>query len=131
MYFVPCTPRGVSRWTQRTALDGADFTLTFRWSQRDGHWLLDVADAESVAIITGVCLVPNIDLLDGVIDTRRPPGKLAILDTTGALDADPGFSDIGTPGDEGVRFVLVYFEAAELVTLAAEYAAADAQEAAA
>ena len=85
-----------------------DFTLTFRWSQRDGHWLLDLADAEGVAIRHGLTLVPSIDLLAGVIDERRPAGKLAILDTTGALDADPSFADLGA------RFVLVYFTAAEL-----------------
>lgn len=108
MYLVPCTPNGDASWSQRTALDGVDFTLAFRWSQRDGHWLLDVADAEGVAIRHGLALVPSVDLLAGVIDERRPAGKLAVLDTTGALDADPGFSDLGA------RFVLVYFTAAEL-----------------
>lgn len=108
MYLVPCTPAGDAVWSQRTALDGVDFLLTFRWSQRDGHWLLDLADAEGGAIRHGMALVPSVDLLAGVVDERRPAGKLAILDTTGALDADPGFSDLGA------RFVLVYFTAAEL-----------------
>ncbi len=108
MYLVPCIPAGSSTWSQRTALDGVDFTLTFRWSQRDGHWLMDIADSEGVAIRHGLMLAPNVDLLAGVIDTRRPAGKLAVLDTTGALDLDPGFSDLGA------RFQLVYFTAAEL-----------------
>ena len=47
-YFVPCTPEGRSSWSQITALDGVSYVLTFRWSQREGHWLLDVADADAV-----------------------------------------------------------------------------------
>lgn len=112
MYIVPCTPGGASSWSQRTALDGVDFTLTFRWSQRDGHWLMDIADAERSPIRSGMLLAPNVDLLAGVIDSRRPAGKLAVLDATGALDVDPGFADLGE------RFVLVYFTAAELAALA-------------
>lgn len=108
MYVIPCTPGGVASWSQRTALDGVDYTFTFRWSQRDGHWLLDLADAERVAIRSGMLLAPNVDLLAGVIDTRRPAGKLAVLDTTGALDVDPGFADLGD------RFVLVYLTADEV-----------------
>lgn len=108
MDFVPCTPGGASRWSQRTALDGVDFTLTFRWSQRDGHWLLDLADAEGAPIRHGLALVPSLDLLAGVIDARRPAGKLAVLDTTGVLDLDPGFADLGE------RFLLAYLTAAEL-----------------
>lgn len=108
MYVVPCTPNGAARWSQRTALDGVDFTLAFRWSQRDGHWLLDIADAQGAAIRSGVALVPNINLLAGVIDARRPAGRLGVLDTTGALDVDPGFADLGA------RFLLVYVTAAEL-----------------
>ena len=74
MYLVPCTPNGDSSWSQRTALDGTDYTLTFRWSQRDGHWLLDLADAERVAIRSGMLLAPNVDLLAGVID--NPPSAV-------------------------------------------------------
>lgn len=109
MYLVPCTPNGDSSWSQRTALDGVDFTFTFRWSQRDGHWLMDIADAERSPIRSGMLLAPNVDLLAGVIDARRPPGKLAVLDTAGAIDVDPGFADLGE------RFVLVYLTADDLI----------------
>ena len=106
--FVPCVPAGQSRWSQVTALDGVDLTLTFRWSQREGHWLLDVADADGVAIRSGLCLVPSLPLLRGVIDARRPAGELVVFDTTGANDVDPGFADLGA------RFRLMYVTAAEL-----------------
>ena len=105
---VPCVPGGVSRWSQRTALDGRDYVLTFDWCQRDGHWRLDIADADGVAIVSGVTLVTRGHPLAGVIDTRRPAGDLVVVDATGANDLDPGFADLGA------RFRLVYFTAAEL-----------------
>lgn len=110
-YFVPCDPAGASSWSQITALDGVSFSLTFRWSQRAGSWLLDVADAEGVAIRSGLALVAGQPLLRGVIDTRRPAGELVVVDTSGANDVDPGFAEIGGPG---ARFVLMYVTAAEM-----------------
>ena len=110
-YFVPCTPEGRSSWSQITALDGVSYVLTFRWVQREGHWLLDVADAEGGAIRSGLALVADQPLLRGVVDARRPAGELVVVDTTGASDLDPGFGDIGAPG---ARFVLQYVTATEL-----------------
>jgi len=106
--FIPCSPQSQASWSQRTALDGVDFTLTFRWSQRDGHWLMDLADAEGVAIRSGLTLATSIPLLRGIVDTRRPAGELIVVDSTGASDLDPGFSDLGS------RFVLMYVTAAEM-----------------
>jgi hypothetical protein len=108
MDFVPCTPGGISSWRQRTALDGRDYTLAFRWNQRDGHWYLDLATSLGVAIRSGMMLATSIPLLAGLTTTARPPGELVIVDTTGAVDLDPGFADLGS------RFVLAYFTAAEL-----------------
>lgn len=105
---VPCTPSGVARWTQRTALDGRDYLLTFDWNQRDGRWRLDVADAAGVPLATGVSLVTRGYPLAGVVDALRPAGDLVVVDATGANDLDPGFADLGA------RFQLVYFTAAEL-----------------
>lgn len=110
-YFVPCTPGGRSSWSQITALDGVSFVLAFRWSQREGRWVLDVADAEGVMIRAGLALVADQPLLRGVVDARRPAGELIVVDTTGAGDIDPGFDDLGAPG---ARFVLMYVTAAEL-----------------
>lgn len=105
---IPCTPSGDATWTQRTALDGRDYLLTFDWSQREGHWRFTVADQDGVAIRSGLLLVAGLPLLLGTTDTRRPAGDVVCVDTTGASDVDPGFSDLGT------RFALVYFTAAEL-----------------
>ena len=107
MVIVPCTPGGSSAWTQRTGLAGVDYLLSFRWSQRAGHWFLDVADAGGTPIATGRLVSTGWKLLRGVVDDRRPPGDLVCLDTLGQ-GMDPGFSDLGA------RFVLVYLDPSEL-----------------
>lgn len=107
--FVPCTPPvGASSWTQITALDGASYVLAFQWNQRDGHWTISVADFNGVPIRSGVVLGTGSVVLAGVVDSRRPPGELVVLDATGANDLDPGFDDLGS------RFVIVYVTRAEL-----------------
>jgi hypothetical protein len=108
MLSIPCTPNGSSCWTQRTALDGVDFNLRFDWYQRDGHWRLSIRDAADVPVRTGIVLIVDELLLVGVVDPRRPHGELAVIDTTGANDADPGFADLGG------RFRLIYATAAEM-----------------
>lgn len=105
---VPCKPGGESDWTQRTALGGADFLLRFRWSQRGGHWLLTLSDADGAPIASGVALVTGLPLLRRVVDARRPAGELLVVDVSGANDLDPGFEDLGD------RFALLYLEPGEV-----------------
>lgn len=105
---VPCIPSGQPSWSQLTALDGVTYTLAFRWNQRDGRWLLDLADGEGSPIRSGMMLGTNTVPLRGCVDARRPAGELVIVDTTGANDVDPGFDDLGA------RFVLLYFSATEV-----------------
>jgi hypothetical protein len=104
---VPCTPVGTAAWSQTTTLDGREFVVRFTWNQRDGHWYVDLADQDDAAIVSGRALTLGVTLLAGVTDARRPAGDLAVLDTTGANDLDPGFADLGA------RFQLVYFTAAD------------------
>ena len=108
MIEVPCTPGGEADWTQRTALGGADYLLRFRWSQREGHWLLTLSDSDGVAIVSGVVLVTAVYLLKRVTDARRPAGELLVVDTSGANDVDPAFDDLGD------RFGLLYLEPSEV-----------------
>lgn len=107
---VPTVPQGAASWIQRTSLDGVDFLLAFAWSQRDGHWRLDVLDADQGAIVSGRKLVTGEPLLRGVTDSRRPVGELVVVDTTGVNDLDPGFLDLGA------RFVLAYADAAAIAS---------------
>lgn len=108
MVEIPCSPGGEAYFVQRTALGGRDFVLSFRWNQREGRWVVDLADADGAPIAVGLCLVVGPDLLGLVVDERKPAGELVVLDTSGALDADPGFDDLGG------RFTLALFDPSEL-----------------
>ncbi len=94
-----------SNWIQRTQLDGVDFIFRLLWSQRDGHWGLDIADQDSVPIASGLKLVTGQSLLGTCVDPRKPAGDLIVADTLARDDLDPGFDDLGT------RFLLLYVTA--------------------
>lgn len=106
---IPCSPDGAARWVQRTSLAGRDYQLTFDWDTRTGHWSLTLADQDGVPIAEGIVLVTAWRLLHTVIDPRRPPGELVVVDAQGRNDLDPGFADLGA-----ARFQLVYFDPGEL-----------------
>ncbi len=108
---IPCTPAGASRWTQRTTLAARDYLLTFEWSQRDGGWRLTVEDQDGVAITSGRRLSTGYPVLRGVLDARRPPGDLVVVDTLASdtrAPEDPTFSSLGA------RHTLVYLDPGEL-----------------
>lgn len=105
---IPTKPAGAARWVQTTALDGTEYQLTFDWIGRLGRWCLHLADGDGVPIRTGAILNAGGRPLRGLVDARRPPGELLVVDRTGRLDADPGLDDLGS------RFALVYADAAEL-----------------
>lgn len=107
MLIIPCVPNGASNWTQRCAIDGRDFVLSFRWNPRAATWALDVADTDGSMIIAGRALTANAPVFLSCRDARRPSGELVVLDEQQVGD-DPSFDDLGT------RFQLVYFTAAEL-----------------
>jgi len=81
-------------WDQVTTLDGVDYTLGFRYNQRENVYYLIVADALGTVLNGGIKLVSNLLLLQNVIDTRMPPGEL-IAQTYGANDASPGLGELG------------------------------------
>jgi hypothetical protein len=107
-FAIPCTPNGASEWTQRTQFDGAEYMLTFRWNQRNGHWTLSIADADETPLYDGLTLVTGVELIGQRTDVRTFPGYLLVADATQSTltggDLDPGFDDLGS------RFQLLYIE---------------------
>lgn len=99
---IASVPAGLSDWIQRTQLDGVDYVFRFLWQQRDTHWWLFLSDQDGSPIASGMKLVAGRDLLATCVDPRRPPGRLAIVDTDTAGGADPAFTDLGE------RFLLLY-----------------------
>jgi hypothetical protein len=110
---IPCEPRGQALWSELVTLDGRDYLLTFRWSQRMGRWSLDVADQDGAPIVAGQVLAPGFGVLRGSIDTRRPVGDLVLLDTGASSGpiADPTFASLGA------RHLLLYLDGDELAAV--------------
>jgi hypothetical protein len=90
-------------------LDGASYSFDFAWNWRDEGWYFTLADANGDAIASGSRLVVNSPLAR-TSDTRRPPGVLLAVDTTGQ-HADPGYADLGK------RCLLLYVPEAEVAAL--------------
>lgn len=106
MLAFPLPSPAVPFYTVRMTMDGADFIGRFEWNQRNG-WYFGLSDAEEVVIFSPKKLVANRDLLLYCTDERRPPGVLALWDSTG-LGQDPGYEDLDQ------RHKLVYYTEAEL-----------------
>jgi hypothetical protein len=94
---------GSVRW--RVRLEGSDYVLTAQWNQREALWTLDLADVDSVAIVSGLVLVPLWPLLALVTDARRPPGELMIWQPDGNMEP-PTLAGLGAASK------LIYYEGA-------------------
>lgn len=93
-------------YTQRTILDGVEYILAFRWNGRAAKWFFSLYDQSGDPIVEGVKVVADFPLLRPVSDTRKPPGDLIALDTTGE-GRDPGLGELGD------RVILTYLDSTE------------------
>lgn len=106
---IPTTP-GVPFYKQKTRLDGVDYVLGIRYSQREDRWYLSIYDSGESPILLGLKLVLNWPLLQAYrYDTRIPPGELMATGLT-TDDSPPGLDEMA----EDRRVQLTYFEAGEL-----------------
>ena len=83
-------------------LDGIVYQLIVRWNSRNGFWSMDWFDAENVAILSGMRIVPHYDSLSSFVLAALPPGKLYAVDPTGENSEIPETWD---------PFELLYVEA--------------------
>lgn len=106
-------------YTIRVRLDDHDYTLEFRYSPRAARYYLNIFDAEDNALVCGIKLVSNLQLLryyhfrDGV-----PPGELMVT-CTSTDTTSPALGELG----EDQRCQLTYFTHAEVLEQAALSAA--------
>src|SRR5687767_304749 len=110
MLTIPLPTEEVSSQTQRTRIEGLDYTLRFAHNARSDSWTLDIdaigGDQENVPIITGRKIFIGADLLSYASHELRPLGTLIALSSDGSRRA-PGLNDLGT------RVRLYYVEAGE------------------
>lgn len=85
---------GLYAWSQEVQLDGALYTIAFRWSVRAQAWYWSLYDANGAAIVTGRRLVVSWPLLRNVSVTNAPPGDFYAFNTTNP-GVDPGLKDLG------------------------------------
>lgn len=92
-------------YTLTVELDGIDYGMRLHWSEREEAWYLDLYTASDALLIGALRVVADWPLLMHVPASKRPPGELLAVDTTGS-GVDPGVSELGE------RVVLAYVEAA-------------------
>lgn len=80
-------------FTFEVSLEGTLYLFALAWNARDSAWYMAISDADGAPIATGIRVVVDWPLLKGVADSRRPPGEIFALDTTGT--GDPGLADLG------------------------------------
>lgn len=102
-YLVPTLPDDPF-YTQTSNLDGVDYTLVFRYAQRENRWYLTIEDANETPLLKGIKLVPFVDLLGARRnETRLPLGRLFVAAPPLSPEA-PGLGELG----EGRRCQLYY-----------------------
>lgn len=98
-------------YTQVTDLDGTDYILEFRYSQREDAWYFSVSLNDETRLVSGVKIVCDVNLLGRFSDTRLPPGILMAI-ANEQDDNVPGMGELGI----GKRVTLTYLDASELAT---------------
>ena len=95
--------------SQTVTLEGRVYKLTFTLNTRDQSWSLTVAEQDGTPIVSGIKLLPQLDLLSRHKDPRLPPGILTTVDVVdGDKAARPTKSQLGT------KLVLVYWTEADI-----------------
>lgn len=110
---------GTPHYVFRTQLEGTDYQFTFRFGERRGGWVFDMATLDGVDIVVGQLVIIGADLLRRAAMPEKP---LGILWAWNVVTPDEGFREL--PGlydlGPGGRCRLFYTES----TTAAENAAA-------
>lgn len=97
----------------QASLDGATYTLQFRWSVRAARWFMQVLDEQAENVLVGdMPLVTGLPLATYRAGTD-PRGWFVVVDTTGH-GQPPGISDLGT------RTLLLYYTQSELAEMASQ-----------
>lgn len=111
---------GLPHYTMRTALEGVDYVFTFRFGQRRGGWVFDMATLDGVAIVTGQLVTCGFqDLLRRSAVPEKPPGVLWATNVqtppagAGGDFALPGLYDLGGPDGRARIFYTESTTAAE------------------
>lgn len=95
--------------TQTVTLGSVVYSFTFTFNTRCLSWDLSIAEQNGTPIVSGIKLLPQLDLLSRHKDARLPPGALLTVDVQEANKAlRPTKTQLGT------KLILVYLTEAEV-----------------
>lgn len=80
-------------YTQISEIEGVDYTLTFRYNQREDRWYLTIGDSAGVDIVKGIKLTLGEDLVKYYDRLGLFEGELFLV-STGAQES-PGMGELG------------------------------------
>ena len=98
---IPTLIDGTPHYTIRTQLEGTDYQFTFRFGERRGAWVFDLATLDGVEILTGQTVTCGRNFLKRCAMSEKPPGLLWALNVVEPKDdplALPGLYDLGPGG---------------------------------
>lgn len=90
VFEIPLSP---TPQTFSLALGGTTYKVTVRWNVTASAWVLDLAQANGAAILSGVPLVTGVDLLSPYPYLNF--GGALYAGNDHEVDAPPGFDDLG------------------------------------
>lgn len=100
-----------ANYTMAPSLDGVPYNLTFRLSEREACWYLDLALADGTPLVSGKKLVCAISLWRYQrYNPLVPQGHLVCSSAAGLSDDPPNLGELG----DGRRCILFYFTLAEV-----------------
>lgn len=78
---------------QTIALDDRSYRLVFEWNVREGSWRTDIQEQDGTPILTGLKLLPFVNLTQRFTDPRLPSGSLFVYDKS-LTGLPPGRDDL-------------------------------------
>lgn len=78
----------------RVILEGIQLVLRLDWVERDLRWTISIFDAQETALVVGLPMNINTELIARFEIDGLPPGKLFLYDSSGGW-AEAGRDDLG------------------------------------
>lgn len=85
------------------------FILTFKYNYSMKVWVMNIANSDSVDLVTGVALVPGYDLLTRFADVKAVLGSLVVIELS------PG--DYQSPDKLGTDVALLWYPVGSTVAI--------------
>lgn len=95
-----------SSFTESVTLDGNEYILSFKWNTRGAFWSMDIADANSSALVSGIRLAVSFPLNIQHPQLGMPIGIFIVYDSNPqTANIEPGRDDFTS----GRKLQLLYW----------------------